>query len=216
MPDTLTDDQHRWASRFCGIDTKPGDATTGAPATDAAAVSAPALAAAASGAADTATLIGTTAPPTRTPSPLPEGDEATPEIAQAAPIAGGVAIEVIIAFLALIAALIAILSLPHMGGQIEELLAKIQAAMASVADGIRQGADWIEEQVKDHTRAGMICSDQLIAFRKLTAEVLDALKQPRDPDPVKQAQNVIRVSNLIKAWKDALAALLACLNANLG
>jgi hypothetical protein len=75
-------------------------------------------------------------------------------------------------------------------------------------------ATGIEDAIKKVGRASARCSEELIAFRNLTQQLLDLLNSPPDPDPAVQQQKAFRIANLLKQWQKAMFDLLNCLDAN--
>lgn len=139
-----------------------------------------------------------------------------PEIVLAfAPAVAGVAIEaLVIMFVALCAMLIMIQNAPAMGHALEDLLRRLQILMAQIVDGIRTTVEEIEKVLRRNPQAGMRCSEEVMRFRTLAGDIIQELTSPRDPDPVRQQQKAIRISNKIKQFQTAVAALWECLIAS--
>lgn len=116
-----------------------------------------------------------------------------------------------LALLATMALLVLIMLMPHISRSVEEIMRQIQVLMAKLLDAVNEAVAGVEDLVRRHPRAGMLCSAELIAFRELTRQVTEALTSPRPADPIARQQQVIRTGNLFKQWQLALGALLACL-----
>jgi diacylglycerol kinase len=135
---------------------------------------------------------------------------AAPAVA-AVPAAAAAAEAALIALLAAVALLVLLQSLPLMSRRLEELIRQIQILMAELLDMVNTAVEGIEDLIRRNPRAGMRCSEVVLRFRNLTQEVIEALTSPRPADPVSQQQQVIRTSNLMKKWQEALQELLNCL-----
>jgi hypothetical protein len=129
----------------------------------------------------------------------------------AAAAAAAAAEAALIALLAAVALLVLLQSLPLMSRRLEELIRQIQILMAELLDMVNTAVEGIEDLIRRNPRAGMRCSEVVLRFRNLTQEVIEALTSPRPADPVSQQQQVIRTSNLMKKWQEALQELLNCL-----
>ena len=135
--------------------------------------------------------------------------------AAAAPAAAAAAAEAaILALLALIALLLIIQMAPAMGRALEDLARQIQVLMSKLVDEVKDAISGIEDLVKRNSRAGMICSAQLILFRQLSQQLLDLLVAPRPGDELGRARRVRDIADLLQKWQQALSELLACLLAN--
>ncbi|MBL8213604.1 MAG: hypothetical protein JNK87_22995 [Bryobacterales bacterium] len=133
----------------------------------------------------------------------------TPTVAAAA-----AAEAALLAILALIALMILIQSLPFMGRKLEELARQIQILMATIIEQVKKGIEGIEDLVKRNTRAGMRCSAELIAFRKVSQELLDFLAAPRATDELGRARFERDLVEKFGRWQAATQALLECLMAH--
>jgi hypothetical protein len=133
-----------------------------------------------------------------------------------APAAGAaVAVEaMILALMALIAMLILIQLMPHISEAVEDLLRQIQILVASLVDTINEAVEGVEDLIRRNARAGMRCSAEILAFRELTRRLLDVLKSPRPADELGRKRWVKQTTDLAEEWREALAAVLACMAAN--
>jgi len=135
--------------------------------------------------------------------------------AAAAPAAAAAAAEAaLLALLALIALLLIIQLAPAMGRALEDLARQIQLLMSKLVDEVKDAISGIEDLVRRNSRAGMLCSAQLILFRQLSKQLLDLLVAPRPGDELGRARRVKDIADLFQKWQQALSELLACLVAN--
>jgi hypothetical protein len=78
------------------------------------------------------------------------------------------------------------------------------ATIQEMEDSVTTVVDAIEEAVRANPRAAMRCSRELLAFRNLTQQLLDILRnygQPNVPPP----------AGTMRLWQQAVDALLRCL-----
>lgn len=97
---------------------------------------------------------------------------------------------------------------------VDELIRRISKAMARLSDEIEQTIKDVEETVRKSGRCAMLCSDELIAFRQISLQVLNELRGAVPSDPIRREQWLFRLSNLVKRWQMALEALLECFARN--
>ena len=77
---------------------------------------------------------------------------------------------------------------PAVGRALEYLARQIQSLMSKLIDEVKEGIKGIEDLVRRNSRAGMLCSAQLILFRQLSQQLLDLLVAPRPGDELGRAR----------------------------
>jgi hypothetical protein len=130
----------------------------------------------------------------------------------AAGAAIGVAEAMMLALIAMFAILMIIQQAPAMSRALEDLVRKIQIAMASFLDSVRDSMEAMEDMVKQNSKAGMRCSAQILLFRTLSNELINLLTIPRGKDQLGRARTQKQLIETSDKWLAAMKDLIACLN----
>jgi peptidoglycan hydrolase-like protein with peptidoglycan-binding domain/Sec-independent protein translocase protein TatA len=133
-------------------------------------------------------------------------------------LAAVVVVPAVAVLLLLLMMLLVIISNPvwqrNAARSVNELIRRLQDAMAKLSDEIDTAAKNVEETLKKFGRCAILCSAELIAFRQLTQEALEELRAGVPSDPVRRGQRMLRLANLVTRWNTAFSALLDCFNRN--
>jgi hypothetical protein len=96
------------------------------------------------------------------------------------------------------------------------LIERLNNMMKKLSEEIEEALENVERAIqrKENSRCAMLCSEQLILFRQLSAEAIRELTEPPPADPTEKEKRIFRINNLIKRWQQALEDLLNCFAAN--